>query len=133
MSEYKEKDWLKRFVLPLAASVCSAVLVGIGSVFWAISGATHDLTNRVVHLEKDVTQEKLLTRTVNLEVQIERHEKALERDFARHEQIVFELSHKTDDQEKRLTRLETLVNETQRLLSEISTDVKTLLRDSARH
>lgn len=74
---------------------------------------------------------KLETRVDHLEVQIERHEKALDRDFLRHEQVVATLSNKTDDQERRLTRLEALVNETQNLLAEIRSDIKTLLRGSA--
>lgn len=127
MSEAK-KDLLWRFVVPIAASIISAALVGFGSTVYTGNLLTQKLAERVSHLEKDVTQERLLTRTVNLEIQIERHEKALERDFARHEQTVFELSHKTEDQEKRLTRLETLVGETQRLLAEIRADVKQLLR-----
>ena len=71
---------------------------------------------------------KLVERTGQIESQIARHEKALDKDFARHEVSMTELSHKTDDQEKRLTRLETLVNETQVLLTEIRADVKILLR-----
>lgn len=126
MSGIKERIW--RFIIPIAASIVSAVLVGGASTILTSQMYTAKLNERVSYLEKDVTQEKLLSRTIQLETQIERHEKALERDFARHEQTVFELAHKTDDQEKRLTRLETLVGETQRLLAEISADVKLLLR-----
>lgn len=127
MSNIRERLW--RFLIPIAASILSAVLVGGGSTILTSKMYTEKLNERVGALERDVTQEKLLSRTVQLETQIERHEKALERDFARHEQTVYELAHKTDDQEKRLTRLETLVGETQRLLGEIRADVKLLLRE----
>lgn len=127
MSGIRERLW--RFLIPIAASILSAVLVGGGSTILTSKMYTEKLNERVGALERDVTQEKLLSRTVQLETQIERHEKALERDFARHEQTVYELAHKTDDQEKRLTRLETLVGETQRLLGEIRADVKLLLRE----
>ena len=131
MSEIvKERLW--RFVIPIAASIISAALVGYGSTAITNHYLTKELGTKVSKLEKTVDEEKLLTRTISLETQIERHEKALERDFTRHEQIVLELGHKTEDQERRLTRLETLVSETQRLLSEISADVKQLLRGGGR-
>ncbi len=123
-------SFIKGFVLRFVLPVLAPIVVGLGASVISSRMMTEQLDHRVTTLEKEVTEEKLLTRTVNLEIQIERHEKALERDFARHEQTVFELAHKTDDQEKRLTRLETLVGETQRLLSEISADVKLLLRGS---
>lgn len=83
---------------------------------------------RVGQLEGMVVGQKLVERAGQMEAQIGRHEKALDRDFARHDATVADISRKTDDQEKRLTRLETLVGETQALLSEIRTDVKILLR-----
>lgn len=104
------KEALIRFVVPIAASI----VVGIGTSFASIWLLTSKLESRVDHLE----------------VQIERHEKALDRDFLRHEQVVATLSNKTDDQERRLTRLEALVNEAQATLSEIRSDIKTLLRGS---
>ena len=122
----RERIW--RFVIPIAASIISAVLVGGGTTILTSRMYTEKLSERVAHLENNVIEGKLLSRTDKLETQIERHEKALERDFARHEQTVLLLSQKTEDQEKRLTRLETLVGETQRLLSEIRADVKLLLR-----
>lgn len=115
---------LMRFILPILVPV----VVGLGSAVISSTIMNEKLNERLGQIERDVRGEKLLSRTIQLETQIERHEKALERDFARHEQTVFELAHKTDDQEKRLTRLETLVGETQRLLAEISADVKQLLR-----
>lgn len=120
------KQILLKFILPILVPV----FVGLGSAVISSTIMNEKLNERMAHLERSVNGEKLLQRTSNLEVAIERHERALERDFARHEQIVLELGHKTEDQEKRLTRLETLVGETQRLLSEISADVKTLLKGS---
>lgn len=107
------KEALIRFAVPIA----SACVVGIGTSFVSIWLLTGKLESRVDHLE----------------VQIERHEKALDRDFLRHEQVVAALSNKTDDQERRLTRVEALVNEVQTTLSEIRSDIKTLLRESASH
>lgn len=104
------KEALLRFAVPVGA----AIIVGIGSAFasmWLLTG-------------------KLESRVEQLEIQIERHEKALDRDFIRHEQIVASLSNKTEDQERRLTRVEALVNEVQRTLAEIRSDIKTLLRGS---
>lgn len=118
------KQILLRFILPILVPV----VVGLGSAVISSVIMNEKLESRVTKLERSVDDEKLLTRTTNLEIQIERHEKALERDFARHEQTVMEIGHKTEDQERRLTRLETLVSEMQRILAEIRTDVKILLR-----
>lgn len=120
------KQILIRFILPILVPV----FVGLGSAVISSVIMNGKLDNRVSKIERTVDDEKLLSRTINLETAIDRHERALERDFARHEQTVLELGHKTEDQERRLTRLETLVGETQRLLAEISADVKQLLRGS---
>lgn len=117
-----------KFILPVVASVLASVLVGFGSTVLTGKIMTEKLASRVDTLEEHVIAKRLVERASNLENQIERHEKALDRDFARHEQSVLALGVKTDDQEKRLTRLETLVGETQALLTEIRTDVKILLR-----
>lgn len=118
------KNWLGKFSVQLAVGIC----VGIGASLLTASMTLNNLQTRVSTIEEKVIKDKVPERIVKLETAINRHEQALERDFNRHEQMVFELAHKTDDQEKRLTRLETLVSETQRLLSEISADVKSLLR-----
>lgn len=102
------KELLGKFLLPILASM----VIGIGSSIVACLVVTERMDGRVN----------------SLEVQIARHEKELDRDFFRHEQTVAAIMSKTEDQEKRLTRLETLVNETQRLLEEIRSDVKILLR-----
>lgn len=99
---------LVRVILP----VCASCVIAVGSAMVSALVMTERLDGRVTHLE----------------VQIERHEKALDRDFARHEQTVLEIAHRTDDQERRLSRLEALVSQTQELLSEIRSDVKILLR-----
>lgn len=103
---------IKQTIFKLVLPVLVPVAAGLGSAVIATK----------------IMVEKLDTRVSHLEVQIERHEKALDRDFARHEATVADISHKTDDQEKRLTRLEALFTETQTLLTEIRTDVKILLR-----
>lgn len=114
-----------RFVLPLLVPL----LVGLGSSVIASREMNGKLDTRVMTLETKVKEYEPLTGKVErLETTIDRHEKALDRDFLRHEQLVGVLSSKTDDQEKRLTRLETLVGETQNLLAEIRADVKILLR-----
>lgn len=119
------KQALQRFVLPcLVSLVVGATGALVTSVF-----AVKALDVRVTSLEAmPVEVRDMKDRLQLLEPQIVRHEKALERDFLRHEQTMLSLSLKTDDQEKRLTRLETLVGETQALLAEIRADVKLLLR-----
>ncbi len=121
----KTREHLIRFavgvVVPLVVGLGSAVIsaqVMLGRLDARV-GAVESLTPRVEKLEHTLPP---------LEVQISRHEKALEKDFARHEQTVSDISHKTDDQEKRLTRLEALFNHTLKTLDEIRTDVKILLR-----
>lgn len=102
------KDAVGKFLLPVLASL----VIGVGSSVVACLLVTERMEGRVA----------------SLETQIARHERALDRDFQRHEQTVLDLSHRTDDQEKRLTRLEALVHQTQDLLNEIRADVKALLR-----
>ncbi|MCX4310277.1 MAG: hypothetical protein OSJ28_08255 [Desulfovibrio sp.] len=124
----KIKETSAKFVLPLMASVAASVIVGCISAGLTMWVMTEKMDTRLELLETKVIGGKLVERTGQIESQIARHEKALDKDFARHEVSMTELSHKTDDQEKRLTRLETLVNETQVLLTEIRADVKILLR-----
>ena len=124
----KIKETSAKFVLPLMASVAASVIVGCISAGLTMWVMTEKMDTRLELLETKVIGGKLVERTGQIESQIARHEKALDKDFARHEVPMTELSHKTDDQEKRLTRLETLVNETQVLLTEIRADVKILLR-----
>ena len=119
------KDLFFKFILPILASM----IFGLGSA--ALTGwvMVQQLNNRVTELEVKVQEQAALSGKVNkLETTIERHEKELDRDFFRHEQTVASIMSKTEDQEKRLTRLETLVNERQRLLEEIRSDVKIILR-----
>lgn len=122
------KQVVLRFVMPVLGSIVAGAVAAALSCWLMV----HLLDSRVTRLEKLPPRienlEKLETRIPPLETMMQRHEKALERDFTRHEQTVLALSVKTDDQEKRLTRLETLVGETQALLTEIRADVKILLR-----
>lgn len=122
------REHAPRFVAPLLASIAASVLVGFGATFLTIWMMTERMDARVQILETKVIGGQLLERTGQIEAQINRHEKTLDRDFSRHEQNVAAISAKTDDHEKRLTRLETLCTETQAMLSEIRTDVKILLR-----
>ena len=102
------KNFIGKFALPVLASL----VIGIGSSIVACL----------------VVTERMEWRVSSLEVQIAKHERALDRDFQWHEQIVASISMKTDEQEKQLTRLEALVSQTQLLLGEIRADVKDLLR-----
>lgn len=123
---------LKRMIQKLVVTVVASLIAGAVGAALSTWVSVHLLDSRVVALEalpkKVEDLEKLGEKIPPLETMMARHEKALERDFARYEHIVLTLSGKTDDQEKRLTRLETLVGETQTLLSEIRADVKILLR-----
>lgn len=124
----KTHDTIRQVILRFVLPVLVPVIVGLGSAVISSKVLVEKLDTRTTVLETHVLDKNLASRTAAIEVQIERHEKALDRDFARHEQNVLSLAQKTDDQEKRLTRLETLVGETQAMLSEIRTDVKILLR-----
>lgn len=128
MSGWIMNDLIKK-ILKTALPAVLSLAIGLGSA--GVTGwlMLHNLDSRVAILEKGAeTQHAVPGRLDRLETTIERHEKALDRDFARHEATVADISHKTDDQEKRLTRLEALFTETQAMLSEIRSDVKVLLR-----
>lgn len=123
------KETFKVLAVRFALTLLAPLLVGLGSA--AITGwvMVQLLDSRVTILETKVqVQEPLTGKVDRLETTIERHEKALDRDFLRHEQIVAGLTVKTEDQEKRLTRVEALMDEVQATLKDIQTDIKTLLR-----
>lgn len=101
-----------RFVQTILFPLIVPVLVGIGSAAIAGMVMTARLEERVSHLES----------------QMQRHEQALDRDFSRHEQAVSQLNRRTDDQERRLAKLEGVAEETRTSLAEIRADIKTLLR-----
>lgn len=101
-----------RFVQNLVLPFFASVLVGVGSA--ATTGM--------------VMTARLEERVSNLESQLQRHEQALDRDFGRHEQAVSDLGRRTDDQERRLAKLEGVAEATRASLTEIRADIKTLLR-----
>lgn len=123
------KETIRNLALRFGGTLLASMILGLGSA--ALTGwvMVQLLDNRVTILETKVQAQSPLTGKVDkLETTIERHEKALDRDFLRHEQIVAGLTVKTEDQEKRLTRVEALVGEVQATLKEIQMDIKTLLR-----
>ncbi len=101
-----------RFVQGLVLPLLVPVLVGIGSAATTGMVMTARLEERVSHLES----------------QMQRHEQTLNRDFTRHEQAVSYLVSRTDEQERRLAKLEGVAEETRTSLAEIRADIKTLLR-----
>lgn len=103
---------LSRFIQTFVFPLLVPVLVGIGSS--AVTGAV-----MMTRLEERVTY---------LESQIQRHEKALDRDIARHESSFSTLTRRTDNQDQRLSKLEAMAEEARTSLSEIRSDIKTLLR-----
>lgn len=103
------KGVLLKFVLP----VCACAVTGVGSAL----------------VSSMIFNEKIDGRVTNLEVQIEKHEKALEKDFARHDSAVMALTARNDEHERRITRMETIMDGVQSTLSEIRADVKALLRE----
>lgn len=103
---------LSRFIQTFVFPLLVPVLVGIGSS--AVTGA--------------VIMTRLEERVTYLESQIQRHEKALERDITRHESSFSTLTHRTDNQDQRLSKLEAMAEEARTSLSEIRADIKTLLR-----
>lgn len=125
----QEKDSFRKLAMRIAISLVAPLLIGLGSA--ALTGwvMVQLLDNRVTVLEtKAQLQEPLPGKVDRLETTIDRHEKALDRDFLRHEQIVASLTIKTEDQEKRLTRVEAMMDEVQATLKEIQADIKTLIR-----
>ena len=119
-----------RFAMAIAAPLIISV-IGSGLTIYAM---VKTMDTRLTSLEGRMqAQEPLGTKIAQLETTIDRHEKALDRDFLRHEQIVANLASKTDDQERRLTLLEAHFGETQALIVEIRADIKTLLSGGARH
>lgn len=134
MKENMEKKGFRDIALRFGLSLVAPLLIGLGSAALTVWLMVHTLDNRVTVLEAKIQiQEPLASKVDRLETTIDRHEKALDRDFIRHEQIVASLANKTEDQERRLTRLEALVGETQDTLREIRADIKTLLTGKARH
>lgn len=123
-----KNDTTRKVALNLGLPILAPAIIAVATTVISFRSFSERTDARVSYLEAQVLDKQLPTRIANLEVQIEKHEKTIERDFGRHEQTVQNLSHKTDDQEKRLTRLETIVGETQKVLDEIRTDVKILLR-----
>lgn len=102
------KGWIARFATPAA----SALGAGFLSSVLTLTVATERLEIRLSHVES----------------QTQKYEAAMEKKIARHELETKSIVEKSGDHEKRLTRLEALVGETQKLLAEIREDVKQLLR-----
>lgn len=103
---------IARFLQTTLLPLIVPVLVGIGSAAISSMVMTARLEERVSHLES----------------QMQRHEQTLDRDFTRHEQAVSYLVSRTDEQERRLAKLEGVAEETRTSLAEIRADIKTLLR-----
>ena len=103
---------IARFLQTTLLPLIVPVLVGIGSAATTGMVMTARLEERVSHLES----------------QMQRHEQTLNRDFTRHEQAVSYLVSRTDEQERRLAKLEGVAEETRTSLAEIRADIKTLLR-----
>lgn len=103
--------WLKQVGFPLTVSV----LVGIGSA--AITGWTMmvRIDSRLAVLERDVA----------------RHETTIKDDMKRMEGALAQNAQRTDDQERRLTHLETVLNGLRNDFSEVKADIKSLLHAHA--
>lgn len=99
---------LQGFFFPLLVSVL--VGMGAGAVSMTMMSARHE--ERFTHLEG----------------RIQRHETNFAREVHRLEQAERELAVRTDDQERRLAKLEGVAEETRSSLAEIRADIKTLLR-----
>lgn len=99
------KDILKAAIPSILIGVLSAVFTG--------SIMTARLEERIANLEKNMT----------------RHEVALDKEAQRHESVMADLTKRTDDQERRLSRTESTLESIGGLLSEIRGDVKLLLRE----
>lgn len=133
MMEAVKKDF-KELAIKFAMAIAAPLIVSVLGSGFTIYAMVQTLDTRLTNLENKMqVQEPLGTRIAQLEITIDRHEKALDRDFLRHERIVANLANKTEDQERRLTLLEAHFGETQALIVEIRSDIKTLLTGKARH
>ncbi len=112
-----KKSGIQTVAAQVVAGISIAVLVGIGSA--AITSWTMmvRLEGRLAVLERDVA----------------RHETTIKEDMKRMEEASVQNSHRTDDQERRLTHLETVLSGLRDDFSEVRADIKSLLRASAQH
>lgn len=103
--------WIFKLVIP---AVIPAV-IGIGSAFCTGALMVVKMEDRIANLEKDVA----------------RHETSISRDFQRLESSIQLNAQRTDDQERRITRVETSMESLTADVREIKLDVKALLLRSS--
>lgn len=105
-------ELMKGVLLKFVAPICACAVTGIASgiIFYMIF------------------VERIDGRVRNLESQIVKHEKRLEKDFTKHDDVVSSFVSRIEGHERRLTRMETLMDGVNATLSEIRSDVKMILR-----
>lgn len=117
MSNETPKSGIQTVTAQVVAGIAIAVLVGIGSA--ALTGWTMmiRIEGRLDVLERDVA----------------RHETTIKEDLRRMEGASVQNAQRTDDQERRLTHLETVLSGLRDDFSEIRADIKSLLKITAQH
>lgn len=115
MSNETKKSGIQTVAAQVVAGIAIAVLVGIGSA--ALTGWTMmiRIEGRLAVLERDVA----------------RHETTIKDDMKRMEGASAQYAQRTDDQERRLTHLETVLNGLRDDFSEVRADIKSLLHAHA--
>lgn len=115
--EANKKNGIQTITAQVVAGIAIAVLVGIGSA--ALTGWTMmvRIEGRLAALERDVA----------------RHETTIKEDLKRMEGASVQNAQRTDDQERRLTHLETVLSGLRDDFSEVRSDIKSLLKITAQH
>ena len=101
-------DFVRSFVFPLLVPV----LIGIGSASMTLAVATIRLEERMTTLERNIT----------------RHEADTAKKVDRHEDMIADMARRDAEQQQRLVRGESIIDAMRGDLTEIKSDVKTLIR-----
>lgn len=113
MSPLFSPQSIKSIIVRGVVTLVASCLIGFGSAVITSIKLNERLDARVGHLETAISE----------------HKNILSKDFDRHDDTVAALANKTDDQERRLVRLEAMMDGVQTTLAEIRADVKQLLRE----
>lgn len=107
----EKKGGIQTVVAQVVAGIAIAVLVGIGSAALTGWAMMIRIEGRLAVLERDVA----------------RHETTIKEDLKRMEGVTAHNAQRTDDQERRLTHLETVLSGLRDDFSEVKMDIKSLL------
>lgn len=114
-NEDPRKNGIQTVAAQVVTGVVIAVLVGIGSAALTGWAMMIRIEGRLAVLERDVA----------------RHETTIKEDLKRVEGASAQNAQRTDDQERRLTHLETVLSGLRDDFSEVRADIKSLLKATA--